>query len=251
MLTGESTTSNHDRTLFYPCSGSDWSCLVQLYSDKVRNFYFADCNYQFDRESISRLISVLEPEWKAVRDSFDLKGPAVALRKFLRDEPSRKFRWIEPGWFSCDFINSMTNRRIHIVWRRGFGEYALAELKDSSVDIFCHRGDSDGEAGSAVRFLSNRRRRHPPLAYLFSKLTEKLADDAIIISDGSNTSFCHLLDAARGRLDIGYTECRFNLHWLLKSEIPWEKAKQYGRCYEWEVKKIPAVVQQESNTNGN
>jgi hypothetical protein len=58
--------------------------------------------------------------------------------------------------------------------------------------IFMHRGDSPGESGSNVYFLADKKSRHEPCGMLFSKLSVKLADRALIITDGSNTGIKRL-----------------------------------------------------------
>jgi hypothetical protein len=62
----------------------------------------------------------------------------------------------------------------------------LAEFADHSIGVFVHRGDSPGEGGSNVYFLANKRCDHQPLSNLYDKLSDKLADQALIVSDGSN-----------------------------------------------------------------
>jgi hypothetical protein len=72
--------------------------------------------------------------------------------------------------------------------RRGFGQYALVnEFSDRAIGVFMHRGDSPGEGGSNVYFLANKDSRHEPCGRLFDKLSKKLDDRALIITDGSNT----------------------------------------------------------------
>jgi hypothetical protein len=68
-------------------------------------------------------------------------------------------------------------RRLKIVRRREFGQCALSEFADRSIGIFVHRGDSEGEGGSNLFFLAN--------TPLYDKLSRKLADTALVVSDGS------------------------------------------------------------------
>jgi hypothetical protein len=79
-------------------------------------------------------------------------------------------------------------RRTKVVRRRGFGQYALAEFPAQSIGVFVQRGDSSGEGGSNVNYLANKKRDHEPLSNLFSKLSCKLSDPALVISDGSNAN---------------------------------------------------------------
>jgi hypothetical protein len=62
------------------------------------------------------------------------------------------------------------------------------DIKPKTIGVFMHRGDSSGESGSNVYFLSNKPANFAPCARLFEKLGICLMDRALIISDGSNTS---------------------------------------------------------------
>ena len=191
-------SSSTDRLFFYPCSGADWSNLVLLYADRAEIFVFSDLRYRFNASVISEFSAGLGPDWIADDSSVSVLGAISSECQMRFDERGKPYRWIEPAWLSIKYSNLNTNRTIKIVWRRGFGEYALQELPENSIDIFCHRGDSDGEGGSATHFFENRKKRHPPLSKLFSALKARLKDDAILVSDGSNTTFSHLRIAARG-----------------------------------------------------
>lgn len=89
-----------------------------------------------------------------------------------------------------------------MIRRRGFGQYALHELPDGSLSMFMHRGDSPGEGGSNVFYLSNRRTSHKPLSSLMSVIKRKLAYPALIASDGSNTTISELMASAKGSNEI-------------------------------------------------
>ena len=89
-----------------------------------------------------------------------------------------------------------------VVQRRGFGQYALHEVPDSSLHMFLHRGDSGGEGGSGAYFLSNHRMAHPPLSMLLNVLKRKLSYPALVGSDGSNTSIQQLSSASTGNESV-------------------------------------------------
>lgn len=103
-----------------------------------------------------------------------------------RRSNERPYRFVKPAYLTEVFVRRIDGRRITAIRRRGFGQYALAELDDRSVNVFVHRGDSEGEGGSNVFYLANLRRNHEPCSNLFEKLARKLAPRALIISDGSN-----------------------------------------------------------------
>jgi hypothetical protein len=99
----------------------------------------------------------------------------------------RSYRFLEPSKLS-EIYRAFDNRHVTILRRRGFGQIALQmEFVDRTIGVFMHRGDSMGEGGSNTWFLAMRKRTFEPCSELFSKLAKKLADRALIISDGSNT----------------------------------------------------------------
>lgn len=167
------------QTLFYPTSGSDWNDFLEVFVGRVAEFHFCDITYQFDlrhRRSFN-----LSSEYRLIDDW--IEGPKTASIE-NRDgyrwvEPAKKFQvWqhIESGW------------SFKLIRRRGFGQYALAEFADRSIGVFVHRGDSPGEGGSNVYYFSNMSSRHEPLGHLFNKLTSKLTDISLVITDGSNVN---------------------------------------------------------------
>jgi len=44
-------------------------------------------------------------------------------------------------------------RRLTVIRRCGYEQYALGEFPNRSIGVFVHRGDSPGEGGSNVCFL--------------------------------------------------------------------------------------------------
>lgn len=229
--------SEDESVLFYPCSGKDWIDIFHHYAEQISVFVFTDLHYQFDSGRITEFCTAVNPDWTVVNGSVRLLGQPYARIEYAEDPSGRSYRFLHPAWLSVNFQNTTSNKKLHVIWRRGFGEYALREFRDASIDIFCHRGDSDGEGGSATHFLSDRRLRHPLLSRLYSTLRIKLKPNARVISDGSNTKFKHLLDAACGKLALGCTTTVRGMVWCLTAEVPWHKAHRYGRCFEWFVQK--------------
>lgn len=62
----------------------------------------------------------------------------------------------------------------------------LDRLEPRSIGVFVHTGDSPGEGGSDLWFLSESPTGEYQPAGLFDRLGPKLADQALIVSDGSN-----------------------------------------------------------------
>ena len=190
----------------YPCAGQDIADVVQAYGQLFDTFLFADIHYNF-RPGVVPLIH----GWQSVPESWTLNGSREGN---LRRQPDarRGYRVIEPAWLSLAYREIETGRHVNVVQRRGFGQYALHEINDGSLNMFLHRGDSDGEGGSGTWFLANRRMRHPPLSMLLNVLKRKLKFPAFIGSDGSNTSIQQLLSASAGNDSI-FEFLSDGMHW--------------------------------------
>jgi hypothetical protein len=176
----ESLAAVRGRLLFYPTAGSDWNELLLQFADYIDVFHFCDINYN----DLARLENPFSDP-----GSYELIDSKIEGEIFARiDAPtqSRPYPDLAPGRLSEIYRRVSDGRRLTVVRRRGYGQYALAELPNRSLGIFVHRGDSQGEGGSNVYFLANKKRDHEPVSNLFDKLSRILADPAIVISDGSN-----------------------------------------------------------------
>ena len=169
------------KTLFYPSAGNnDWKIAFEQFKNSIDKFIFVDINYNLNNieEFTKYFLSVGNIEQKNINGDFNTKVKIFHMN-------NKTFRDIEPAYYSLDI--SFNGIKKQIIFRKGFGQYALNELDDDSLDIFYHRGDSKGEGGSNVFYLGNRNATHPPLRELFNKLKDKLKNDSLIVSDGSNT----------------------------------------------------------------
>lgn len=196
------------RIFFYPSAGNDWMEPLTQFVEGMDEFRFIDIGYQF-----TNVRPIPLSGWDFLEDSAVLNGPAVYRTDILQDGNGREFRHIEPAWLSHAYRNPRDGRHVLVTRRRGFGQYALHELPDSSLGIFWHRGDSTGEGGSDVWYLANRPRRHPPLSNLFEVIKRKLAYPALIASDGSNTRFSELGASARQGLEVPMKFIKLGLSW--------------------------------------
>lgn len=173
------------RTLFYPAAGCDWSEFLENFEDHIDEFRFSDIKYNFKPNMPSPFTK--PNNYRSV--SSTIHGEQRASMERRRPEIGRAYNFLEPGQLTEVFDRASDGRRIAVVRRRGFGQYALSEIEDRSLGIFVHRGDSPGECGSNIWFLSDWRCCFPPCGSLFATVSRKLADRALIISDGSNTRF--------------------------------------------------------------
>ncbi len=191
------------KIFMYPCAGNDISEPVQVFGESYDTFVFVDIKYSGE----SKVPEI--PGWNEVRGSHRRVGSTNASIRLVQDGRF-KFRVIDPEWFLADYINEKTGRKILVVRRRGFGQYALLELQDGSLSMFMHRGDSPGEGGSNVYYLDNRETSHKPISNLLELIKRKMTKPALIASDGSNTRIPELRDAAKGVDSMEF----FNSHGL-------------------------------------
>jgi hypothetical protein len=178
------------KALFYPAAGEDTQALVEAFAPHIREFHFNDLAYSTTTDDRSaapdhfKLVSVDSP------DPVQRNAPLQ-----WQEHSKRPYRHIKPSELIQGHSDGETN--IVIRRRRGFGQYALAHFGPGSIGVFVHRRDSTGESGSNLWFLANKRRDHEPLANLWNKLSQRLADRAIIVSDGCLTDFKLLRNATK------------------------------------------------------
>lgn len=171
------------KTLLYPSAGNeDWKKALEQFLDSMDKFIFADLNYSEANLKNFKIhiagLGIIEKE--------EATGSFSNLVTSVVDGKNR-YCDIEPVYYNLH-LRIKDELKI-IIFRKGFGQYALYELENSSLDVFYHRGDSQGESGSNVFYLANRNAKHMPISKLFNTLISKLKDQALIVSDGSNTDF--------------------------------------------------------------
>ena len=216
------------KLLLYPCAGQDFADPVNYFGEFIDTFIFVDINYRFNLKHRPNI-----PGWFYISDSEKIIGKIYSpLTK--QENGKNKFRFVEPGWLFLDYKNEKTNRKIQIVLRRGFGQYALRELEDKALTVFMHRGDSIGESGSGVYFLANRKTNHQPLSMLLDAIKQKLKMPGFIVSDGSNSTINELKNHIEKKLIP-----TFESHGLLwrKSKL-FEPLQGFNKTFIWEVEQL-------------
>jgi hypothetical protein len=169
-------------SFYYPAAGSDHTEPIRALSNYVSQFTFCDLLYPPGLELPNAIPDSATPP------EMELIGPLDAKLESRKDKTGRSYRYLKPSW------RQETYRRpdmpaLRITRRRGFGQMGLQELGEASLGVFMHRGDSSGEGGSNLYFLSDKKSRHEPCGHLFSKIEIRLKDQALIIADGSNCCF--------------------------------------------------------------
>ncbi|MBH9553989.1 hypothetical protein [Inhella gelatinilytica] len=200
------------RSLYYPCAGLDWLAVTEVLGQSFDVLKFCDLHYSF-----ASLPAVLPNGWRYEADSWSLDGSAHGAVSALAVN-GRFVRDVETATARFKLRNESMGKSVEIWLRRGFGQYGLHEIKDGTLDLFLHRGDSSGEGGSNVWFFSNWRARHQPLSRLFDVVKEKLRYPAVIGTDGSNCEFREVRLAA-GVIGRAEFACQ-GLHWRLIGFLP-------------------------------
>lgn len=223
---------------YYPAAGADFREPLQIFCDHLSEFMFCDTNYG---RSL-RLEPVLSRE-----DQFELIdqiriGSFQINMEYRSDPYGRQYRHLAPSKI-IERYRRVDGRTIVVIRRCGFGQIGLlSEFEPRSLGVFMHRGDSMGEGGSNCWYLANRKRYYEPCSNLFIKLREKLADKAIIISDGSNTrikTLCRYHQTPISSIDAYTKEQGKIFDWggFRWSCIGW-MTRRYGPTLVWGVERI-------------
>jgi hypothetical protein len=201
----------HGGALFYPAAGNDTRPFVELFSTSLRQYHFNDLFYSVSSDQRSPV----PLDWRRVRCKAVPGSEARNHPYEMKNIGSVSYRSVEPTKLVEEFEGQRGT--IEVTRRRGFGQYALAEFEPRSISVFVHRSDSASEGGSNMWFLANRSARHPPLARLWDSLASRLADRALIISDGSLTTFEFLEQSrsleARSLYSNGITYNKHGFKW--------------------------------------
>lgn len=173
--------------LFYPAAGRDTAVFIDAFSPFITDYLFNDLHYS----SLTDARPVAPPRFTVTYEH----APSASLRDAQIDR--HYWRNVEPSMLVQHLRSG--DEAIVVRRRRGFGQYALQELAPRSVGVFVHRRDGMGDGGSNMWFLGNVKKRHEPLSDLWDKLSGRLADKAILISDGSLTRFKFIQAAVSGQ----------------------------------------------------
>lgn len=171
------------RTLLYPSAGkSDWKVALNQFIESIDKFIFADIQYTTNdintfKKYLAKISTITHE---------DLIGSFEHNIHTINNEEN-KYQEIKPAYYQIEIL--INDFKKIVVFRKGFGQYALYELENDSLNCFYHRGDSQGEGGSNVFYLGDRNARHKPIAKLFDTLLTKLTNKSLIVSDGSNADF--------------------------------------------------------------
>lgn len=218
-------------SLFYPSAGRDWNEALGLFIPTITDYWFVDVAYFTHGRRGDTRTPMLAAQEDLSFQGFELTGPPIAERE-TRQDPStgRHYPFIEPCTRSEVYYHGSTQSRIVVHWRRGFGQRSIACVDD--IGVFFHRGDSPGEGGSNVYWLSPR---------WIGQVTTRLRDGGLVVTDGSLTRERKFFNFQRRGLgsEAAFAEARpfskWGRHWTCvgwASErggptLIWKASKEY------------------------
>jgi len=156
-----------------------------MFGEVVSDLWLVDRTY-FTPDSMTRARPLLDrdPGWELFEVQFE--GPPSATREWRTDERGRRYRHLEPGTRSEHYRRVGTGHELAIHRRRGYAQISIEKVRDLAVHF--HRGDSPGEGGSGIEWLS--RRRH-------ELLLGRMRSPGLVVSDGSLARIDVLEELAR------------------------------------------------------
>lgn len=172
--------------LFYPCCGNDLAEPLTVFASYVKEFWFVDINYRTPRvPSVLRQSSLFHrlPE---LRDRFEfLEGRAwtPTLVEQVANPPAHQSRhsWMVPRVRTEILRDRRTGETITVNRRSGYSVACLRNGDFGPISVFFYRGDSEGEGGSNVFWLSYGG------ANLLDEVVSRMSPGAMLVTDGSNS----------------------------------------------------------------
>jgi hypothetical protein len=193
-------------SLMYHGSGDDWQEPLEFFAPTISDFWFVDVGYfRCESAETSRPLASKSPLFELT--CRELLGPSVSTPE-QREHNGVSYPHIEPCLLIEKYMHTASGIEVTIRRRRGYGERTLPFI--DRLGVFVHRGDSPGESGSNVRWLSHRR---------IGSLLSHLLNGGLIVTDGS------LSDARETR--------KFQSS-SLSSEEAFQNARAFAKWgYEW------------------
>jgi hypothetical protein len=202
----------------------------------VQEFVFADPAYKRDRSTTRTPFPTnAEP---VVRVASEISEPD-RQRNGNSEMPGR--RWAME--WSRTVYRKEDGRDVVVVCDSRHASEVLAErFPPRSIGVFMHRGDGAGEGGSALSFLDPGKRSPDCFSYHIDSLAKRLADRALVVTDGSNTEVAWLAKfyasrrPARGACfeakEVDHEMAGF--HWTC---VGW-LGRRYGPTLVWGIERL-------------
>jgi hypothetical protein len=159
-------------SLMYHGSGGDWKEPLEFFAPTITDFWFVDVGY-FQRGSAENTRPLASKTTLFEFLGRELLGPSVSTQE-QRQCNGIPYPHIEPCLLVERYVHIASGVEVTVRRRRGYGERTLPFI--DRLGIFVHRGDSPGESGSGVRWLSRRR---------IDSLLSHLLRGGLVVTDGS------------------------------------------------------------------
>jgi hypothetical protein len=131
------------KDLFYPCAGDDWREALDVFADHIGTFWFADIRYAPGLRM--HPVRGLTSQFQLLQPSIRSGEPNAVM------EQREGYRFLAPSKLAETYERVGDQRRITVIRRRGFGQYALStEFADGSLGV-----DAPGRqfGGGRVKYL--------------------------------------------------------------------------------------------------
>jgi hypothetical protein len=167
-----------NKPFMYCAAGDDHAAPLNAFIDFISDFTFVDLRYQFNRlkPALAR-----HPEFERIRRRKVVVPDTIETHPGNECGPSA----VQPEVYVEEYADFTKGRAVRVTRRLGFGQYAVEALPPTTLGVFMHRGDSGGEGGSGIQFLTNVKNAHAPSNQMMHKLYGKLADHSLVIADSS------------------------------------------------------------------
>lgn len=232
-IVSEWLEKTRDSILCYPSAGPDTIEPINVFHKHVKEFWFFDLGYSLNQTTPELMPSGLG--YELVHRS--LTGAPRAKLARVRSPGGLLHRHLSPSWLR-DQYRQPNGRTVDVIRRRGFGQIALNEdIKMKTIGVFIHRGDSlDG--GSGVYYLANLKARYEPHGMLFQKISARLKDQALVVSDGSLTKFKWLKafrnsELTGARIFEEHHEKEYQCHTFTWKLVGWLSRSKFGPTLVW------------------
>lgn len=229
------------KRFYYPAANLDHLEALEVFHEVIDEFWFADIHYRAGLEMAPALVG--DQRFRLLQV---LKTGAIhAAREQRQDTLGQSFGYLEPSRL-IERYEKRDGRNLTVVRRRGYGQIGLVEeFSKKDLGVFMHRGDSPGEGGSNVWFLANCKSRYQPCGMLFDKLATRLADESLIVSDGSNCDIKRLKlfhnKNTNGEEAFNHHQGRdFDFHGFHWRCVGWLN-QRYGPTLVWGLRRIGAT----------
>ncbi len=208
------------RALFYPCAGRDIDSPVRAFESSVDEFWFVDTSPKTYGRQLLLPIKVRTENVETTRST--LTGT--------------KFHVITHRYKTTHFNKTI---EIHLVTGDGitvFHRLFCSSEADRSLAVFFHRGDSRGEGGSDIYWLSNVDGDGNPNT-LLAEVLGTISKPGVLCTDGSNAEpmIARYFNDHNAPPNAHMQVDEVAMHGCILSPIGTLDAK-YGQAIAWQVK---------------